>query len=176
MANTKAENAVRSMGLGSKFYMDSVVQMNLISSNPEDAYELFGDGFDLIMAINLQTGKEIEYTVCWMEAESSSLVSNLDEEEVYIDMLQDRKETIDQIWIVDSPALLNGKTLFTVENYSVVECCGDRTSYYLVNSENDRVYEMLLETCFGLMTRYLDEDQRYILHEMLVQLELNAVN
>ncbi|MGG0667649.1 hypothetical protein ABE073_03880 [Lederbergia citrisecunda] len=176
MANTKAENAVAIMGLEKRFIVDSVVQLNLISNNLEDAYDILENDFDLITTINLRTGKEITFEVEWSEVEEIVMVSKPDEEEVYIDMMQDRKEhTLDQIWLVDSPPLQDEKALFNVGSYTVIECGLDRTSYYLINEESNLRYEMLLETCFSLMSRYLDEDNRYILHEELIQLELNAV-
>lgn len=173
MANTKVDNAVVIMGLGNKFTTDAVVQLNLLSNNPEDAYDILENDYDVVTAINLRTGKEITFEVGWSEVESVVLTSNHDKEEIYIDMLEESKS---RIWMVDSPALLERKVLFGIDRYEVYECeIDDDAHYFLYNTLTNQTYEMIIETCFSLMTRYLNEDQHYILLEEFIQLEQQAV-
>lgn len=173
MANTKAENAVVFMGLRESFVADSVVQLNLISNNPEDAYDILENDFDLVTTMNLRTGKEIIFEVGWSEVESVTLVSKPDEEEIYIDMLQDSKS---RIWMVDSPTLLERNVLLRIDRYEVYECgISGEKRYFLLNALTNQTYEMVIENCFSLVTRYLNEEQHYILFEELVQLEQQAV-
>lgn len=164
MTNIIPENTISRMRLEDQFHATGILRISVTSSNAEDVYELLTNDLESIVdSIGYS-----KWDVDWVELESAELFSNPDEEEIFIDM-----HKLDIGNIVECDGLVDEwKILFTLDEYSIVEQDSENgRRYYLINSTTDKTYEMILETCFSLMSLYCEEDKRYILLDELVKLE-----
>lgn len=184
MVNTKTNNVVKIMGLEKRFLAGVTLQLDLVSNNPEIIYEAVINGFDLdaIEMINEDTEKIIRFEVEWAELQSAVLFSDPDEEEMYIDLMRCNEKKFDyfvtSIEKSEFSILTNNgrKELFKFKQYQLIESLhkGNKR-YFFVNSETGKVYEILLESCFNLLTIYLDEmSEAYILANEFARLETLA--
>jgi hypothetical protein len=178
------KSAVELMELEERFFTEATVQLTLTSKNPEDIYTFLNSNLEAATPLNHQTGNELSFEIIDYRIETLTLVSEPDEEEMYIDVLRNTKE-IKPEYGVDlineatySDLTQNGiKELYVFSGYRLNEGQDEiGKSYFLINTVTSRIYQIHLETCFDLLSQYLDEEDReYILLDEMRLLECKAV-